>query len=52
MAPSSKLGAAGAGFGDVPFYGDIKNNPLSAGQRSIDRWFNTDAASKSHRRSN
>ncbi len=31
------------GFGDVPFYGDIKNIPLSAGQRSIDRWFNTDA---------
>ena len=31
------------GFGDVPFYGDIKNIPLSAGQRTIDRWFNTDA---------
>jgi hypothetical protein len=31
------------GFGDVPFYGDIKNIALSSSQRTIDRWFNTDA---------
>jgi hypothetical protein len=31
------------GFGDVPFFGDIKDVPLSKSQRSVDRWFNTDA---------
>lgn len=30
-------------FGNVLFQGDIKNIPLSSGQRSVDRWFNVDA---------
>jgi len=31
------------GFGNPIFYGDIKNIDLPADQRSVDRWFNTDA---------
>ena len=31
------------GFGNIIFRGDIKNIPLSADQRSLYRWFNTDA---------
>ncbi|MBY0375748.1 MAG: TonB-dependent receptor, partial [Bryobacteraceae bacterium] len=31
------------GFGNVIFNGDLKSIPLSGGQRSVDRWFNTEA---------
>lgn len=31
------------GFGNAIFIGDIKNIPLPAGERDVDRWFNTDA---------
>jgi hypothetical protein len=31
------------GFGNAIFNGDIKNIPLSKGERTVDRWFNTDA---------
>ena len=31
------------GFGNALFIGNIKDIPLPAGQRNIDRWFNTDA---------
>ena len=31
------------GFGNAIFMGDIKNISLSSGERSVDRWFNTDA---------
>jgi len=31
------------GFGNAIFNGDIKNINLPAGQRDVDRWFNTDA---------
>jgi hypothetical protein len=31
------------GFGNVIFAGDIKNIPLAASRRDVDRWFNTDA---------
>jgi hypothetical protein len=30
-------------FGDITFNGDIKNIPLPAGQRTVHRWFNTNA---------
>jgi hypothetical protein len=31
------------GFGDILFYGDFKNIALPSDQRTINRWFNTDA---------
>jgi Carboxypeptidase regulatory-like domain/TonB dependent receptor len=31
------------GFGNVPFDGDLKAIPLPKSQRSVDRWFNTEA---------
>lgn len=31
------------GFGNVIFYGDLKNIPLPVAQRSVERWFNTNA---------
>jgi hypothetical protein len=31
------------GFGDVIFRGDIKNIALPRGERTVERWFNTDA---------
>jgi hypothetical protein len=31
------------GFGDVIFNGDLKNIPLSSGQRTVQRWINADA---------
>jgi hypothetical protein len=34
---------AALGFGNMIFYGNIKNIPLPEGQRTVERWFNTDA---------
>jgi hypothetical protein len=34
---------AALGFGNVPFHGDLKDIPLPKGERSVDRWFNTEA---------
>jgi hypothetical protein len=31
------------GFGNVPFSGDVNDIPLPKGERSVDRWFNTEA---------
>jgi hypothetical protein len=31
------------GFGNVIFYGDLRDIPLPVGQRSVERWFNIDA---------
>jgi hypothetical protein len=31
------------GFGNVAFYGDIHNIPLPRSQRTVERWFNTEA---------
>lgn len=31
------------GFGNVPFSGDVDDIALSKGERSVDRWFNTEA---------
>jgi hypothetical protein len=36
-------GGAPLGFGNAIFNGDLKAIPLASGQRSIGRWFNTDA---------
>jgi len=36
-------GGSPLGFGDSIFLGDIKAIPLPRGQRSVQRWFNTDA---------
>lgn len=30
-------------FPNIAFYGDVQNIPLSGGERSVARWFNTDA---------
>ncbi|MCX6628407.1 MAG: carboxypeptidase-like regulatory domain-containing protein [Candidatus Solibacter sp.] len=42
-ATAVRQGGAPLAFGNILFLGDIKNIPLSKGQRSADRWFNTDA---------
>jgi hypothetical protein len=39
----TRQSGAPLGFGNAIFFGDLKNIPLSSGQRSVDRWFNTDA---------
>lgn len=31
------------GFGNAIFFGDLKNVPLPKSERTVDRWFNTDA---------
>lgn len=36
-------GGAPLNFGNVIFNGDLKNVPLSRSERTVDRWFNTDA---------
>ena len=39
----TRQSGAPLGFGNVLFTGDIKNIPLAASRRDVDRWFNTDA---------
>ncbi len=39
----ARQSGAPLGFGNALFTGDIKNIPLAAGQRDVDRWFNTEA---------
>jgi hypothetical protein len=39
----NKQSGTALGFGNVFFYGDVKNIPLPASQRTPERWFNVDA---------
>ena len=39
----TRQSGAPLGFGNILFAGNIKDIPLSSGQRDVDRWFNVDA---------
>lgn len=42
----TKQSGAPLAFGDVIYRGNLKNIPLPANQRTVDRWFNTDGFEK------
>jgi hypothetical protein len=39
----TRQSGAPLGFGNAIFFGDLKNIPLPTSERTVDRWFNTDA---------